>query len=114
MNELIIPSLFKTCGLPSFCFTVPRMLTDIRVYYFAFLIKQCREIIQYISLYRIVEFTFINDRGTKFGLVISGMHIESMFLTLPPNAIWKFDHTPETGTKEYEFLQQMKQTRDWV
>jgi len=69
---------------------------------------------QQIRRGRIVEFTFVNDRGTKFGLSIPGLDIESMLLTLPPNASWKFKHTPEVGTKEYEFLQLMKNPRDWV
>ena len=64
--------------------------------------------------YRLVEFHLSNDRGTKFGMLFPDLHIENMFLTLPPNASWKFKYEPLPGSEERKFLQVLKNPRDWV
>ncbi|MCG8310961.1 MAG: oxygen-dependent coproporphyrinogen oxidase [Cytophagales bacterium] len=68
---------------------------------------------QLIRRSRYAEFNLVQDRGTKFGLE-SGGRIESIFMSLPPLASWKYDFNPEPDSPEYETLELLRKDIDWI
>jgi coproporphyrinogen III oxidase len=62
---------------------------------------------------RYVEYNLLFDRGTKFGIVSNG-RTESILLSMPPSAIWKYNFTPTLGSEEEQTMERLKKHVDWI
>lgn len=68
---------------------------------------------QYLRRGRYAEFNLVYDKGTKFGLETNG-RTESILMSLPPRADWRYNHIPEAGSKEAKTLSLLKKGINWV
>ena len=62
---------------------------------------------------RYTEFNLVWDRGTKFGLQTNG-RIESILMSLPPQANWVYNHQVAEGSKESKTQKLLKKGINWL
>lgn len=68
---------------------------------------------QYQRRSRYAEFNLVYDAGTKFGLETNG-RIESILMSLPPQANWAYNNQPEKGSAEAQTLSLLKKGIEWA
>lgn len=68
---------------------------------------------QYQRRSRYAEFNLVYDAGTKFGLETNG-RIESILMSLPPQARWLYNAQPEPGSQEEKTNTLLHKGIDWA
>ncbi|OWP00872.1 coproporphyrinogen iii oxidase [Marssonina coronariae] len=69
---------------------------------------------QQIRRGRYVEFNLVHDRGTAFGLNTPSARVESILMSLPLTASWRYMHEPEEGSREQRLVDVLRKPREWV
>ena len=113
---------FDDVNEPDFetCFAIARSVGDHFLPAYAPLVEQRRDVpygererdFQAYRRGRYVEFNLVHDRGTLFGLQ-SGGRTESILMSMPPLARWRYDWTPEPGSAEARLYTDFLVPRDW-
>ncbi|KAI0484062.1 coproporphyrinogen III oxidase [Xylariaceae sp. FL0804] len=64
---------------------------------------------------RYVEFNLVHDRGTAFGLSVPGSRVESILMSLPLTASWRYMYEPaEPRGREQRLLDVLRNPKEWA
>lgn len=77
------------------------------------LVKKEEKLWQYQRRSRYAEFNLVYDAGTKFGLDTNG-RIESILMSLPPQANWVYNFNAKPGSEEEKTLGLLKKGINWI
>jgi coproporphyrinogen III oxidase len=69
---------------------------------------------QQIRRGRYVEFNLVHDRGTAFGLNAPNPRVESILMSLPLTASWKYMYEPAQGSREQRLVDVLREPKEWV
>ncbi|KAH6620926.1 Coproporphyrinogen III oxidase [Chaetomium sp. MPI-SDFR-AT-0129] len=69
---------------------------------------------QQIRRGKYVEFNLVHDRGTAFGLNTPGARVESILMSLPLTASWKYMYEPEPKSREARLVEVLQNPKEWV
>ena len=102
------------------CFALIRRIGDAYLQAYVQVVKRRRDTpfgereqaFQRLRRGRYVEFNLAFDRGTRFGLQ-SSARTESLLMSLPPRAEWRYDHHAEPGSPEARLADYLK-PRQWI
>jgi coproporphyrinogen III oxidase len=102
------------------CFSLIRRIGDTYLSAYLALVEKRRDTpfgdreraFQRLRRGRYVEFNLAFDRGTRFGLQ-SQARTESLLMSLPPRAEWRYDWQPEPGSPESRLADYLK-PRQWL
>jgi coproporphyrinogen III oxidase len=102
------------------CFALIRRIGDTYLRSYVELVRRRRDTpfaqreqdFQRLRRGRYVEFNLAFDRGTRFGLQ-SSARTESLLMSLPPRAEWRYDYHPEPDSPEAKLAAYLK-PRDWL
>jgi coproporphyrinogen III oxidase len=102
------------------CFALIRRIGDTYLTTYTEIVKRRRDTpfgereraFQRLRRGRYVEFNLAFDRGTRFGLQ-SSARTESLLMSLPPRAEWRYDYQPEPGSPEARLAEYLV-PRDWL
>jgi len=102
------------------CFALIRRIGDAYLQAYVEVVKRRRDTpfgereqaFQRLRRGRYVEFNLAFDRGTRFGLQ-SSARTESLLMSLPPRAEWRYDHHAEPGSPEARLADYLK-PRQWI
>ncbi|KAH8820504.1 coproporphyrinogen iii oxidase-like protein [Xylogone sp. PMI_703] len=63
---------------------------------------------------RYVEFNLVHDRGTAFGLNTPNARVESILMSMPLTASWRYMYEPKKGSKEQRLVDILRSPKEWV